>query len=432
MAEKLTPAQRLMEVQMGTLTGQTYANFNSITNKYPGMSKDLVMSMVRQGLDANTPGIDKITTMDGLAALKADAAAVDEIKSSVKPDRGILGTITNAFDNVIYDPFKGLTRFTFAALRSPYEMYTGIVRDVVAIQRGEKGAGQRLLSDLGQGITGQNTQLGQMLGLYNKPGGFKGAGGFSLTEGLTGQGEGFFVAPDSPVGQAQAKAMQQYGLINGKSFTFGRGFYSGIGMNPNSTAYNLMSGYMDAVYSLALDPSSYIGAGSVKGIIKGSKEVTTLTKELSQVNKAGFDNMAKESLETLKANGDILEDKVTKKISSPYKRYATQFKKKELEIIAKETEIANAQIGTFSKLLNTSKDIYAWEGVDKAANAVLSPTALAKWFVENPTVQTGELSKAIGLLSADMKNTGGFFDGFLIMDELPTRRSNFYRCSCCR
>jgi len=431
MAEKLTPAQRLMAIQMGSLTGQTYANFNSIINKYPSMSQDLVMSMVRQGFDANTPGIDKITTMDGLAALKADAFAVDKIKSSVKPDRGILGTITNAFDEVIYDPFKGLSRFTFAALRSPYEMYTGIVRDIVAIQRGEKGAGQRLLSDIGQGAFGQNTQLGQMFGLYNKPdafknnadltaaGGFKGAGGFSWSEGLTGQGEGFFVAPDSPVGQAQAKAMQQYGLINGKSFTFGRGFFSGIGMNPNSNAYSLMSGYMDAVYSLALDPSSYIGVGSVKGIVKGAKEATAITKQLDGVTKSSLDRMTKESIETLKANGDVLEDAVTKKLSTPHKRYALNFKKKEQEIIAKETEIANAQIGTFKKLLNTSKDIYAWEGVDKAADAVLSPNALAKWFVENPTVQTGELSKAIALLSADMKNTGGFFDGFLIMDEAP-------------
>ena len=410
MAEKLTPAQRLMQVQMASLDGQTYANFNSIINKYPSMSKDLVMSMVRQGLDANTPGIDKITTMDGLAALKADAMAVDEIKSSLKPNRGVLGSIQNAFDNIVYDPFKGATRLTFATLAAPYEMYTGLVRDVVSVARGEKGAGQQLLSDVSQGLLGQNTKLGQI---------FKGAGGFSLTEGLTGQGEGFFVGPESPVGLAQAKAMQQYGLINGKSFTIGRSIYSGIGMNPNSTSYSLLSGYMDAVLNVAADPTTWFGPGAVGKTITGASKATALTNELAQVNKAGFDVMAKESIDDLEKTGQILVDKQNKKISSSFKRFATQYKKKEQEIIAKETEIANAQIGTFKKLLNTSKDIYAWEGVDKAADAVLSPTRLAKWFVENPTVQTGELSKAIGLLSADMKNTGGFFDGFLIMDELP-------------
>jgi hypothetical protein len=412
MAEKLTPAQRLMAVQIGSLTGQTYANFNSIINKYPGMSKDLVMSMVRQGFNANTPGIDKITTMDGLAALKADAVAIDEIKSTVKPDRGILGTIQNAFDNIVYDPFKGLTRLTFATLSSPYEMVTGIARDVVAITRGEKGAGQQLLKDLGSGIFGQNTKLGQIFIPGN-------AGGFSFTGGLTGQGEGFFVSPETTVGLAQAKSMQQYGKINGKSFTIGRGIFSGVGMNPNSNAYSVSSGFVDAVLNVAADPTTWFGPGAVGKIITGGSKATALTKDLAQVNKAGFDIMAKESLDELEKTNQIVRDKLSNKISSPYKRYASQYKKKEQEIIAKETEITDTQVRTFRKLLNTSKDIYAWEGVDKAADAVLSPNALAKWFVENPTVQTGELSKAIGLLSADMKNTGGFFDGFLIMDEVP-------------
>ena len=409
MAEKLTPAQRLMAVQIGSLTGQTYANFNAITSKYPSMSKDLVMSMVRQGLDVNTPGIDKITTMDGLAALKADAAAVDKIKSSVKPDRGFLGTVQNAFDNIVYDPFKGTTRLVFAALRSPYDAATGYVRDIVDVVQGEKGSGQRLLKDLAGGILGENTQLGQM---------FR-SGGFSLTGGLTGQGEGFFVSPESKVGLAQAKAMSKYGQINGKSFTIGRSIFSGIGMNPNSNAYSIASGTVDAILNVAADPSTWFGPGSVGKILTQGKQVTNLTKELAQVNKSGFDIMAKESIADLENTNQIVRDKLSNKISSPYKRYASQYKKKEQEIIAKETEITNAQLGTYKKILNTSKDIYAWEGVDKAADATLSSNALAKWFVENPTVQTGELSKAIGLLSADMKNTGGFFDGFLIMDEAP-------------
>ena len=57
-----TSAERMMKTQLGSLTPDHYTNFNAITNKYPGMSKDLAMSMVRQGLNANTPGIEKITT----------------------------------------------------------------------------------------------------------------------------------------------------------------------------------------------------------------------------------------------------------------------------------------------------------------------------------------------------------------------------------
>ena len=402
MAEQLTPAQRLMQVQMGSLTPTTYANFNSISNKYPGMSKDLVMSMVRQGLDINTPGLNKITTIDGLAALKADAAAVDKIKTSVKPDRGILGSIQNAFQQTVYDPFKGATRLLFAGLRSPYDATTAVVRDVVAMSRGEAGASGQLVKDITGGLFGESTQLGQIARNAN-----------------SGTGSGFFVAPETKVGKAQAKAMGKYGQINGESFTIGRSIFNGIGMNPNSNAYHVSSGIVDAVLNVATDPSTWFGPGAVGKILTQGKKVTELSKDLAQVNKAGFDLMAKESLDELEKTNQVVRDQITKKISSPYKRYASQYKKKEQEIIAKETAITDKQVGTFKKLLNTSKDIYAWEGVDKAADATLSPNALAKWFVENPTVQSGELTKAIGLLSADMKNTGGFFDGFLIMDEAP-------------
>lgn len=404
----LTPAQRLMQVQMGSLTPQTYANFNSITNKYPGISNDLVMSMVRQGLDANTPGLDRITTIDGIAALKADAFNVDKLKKKVAPDRGILGSIQNAFDNIVYDPFKGATRLLFAGLRSPYDATTAIFRSGTGILRGEEGAKGQFLKDVAGGLTGESTQLGQIV-----------RGGVSLTGGLGGQGEGFFITPETKVGKAQAQAMGKYGRINGKSYTIGRGIFSGIGMNPNSNAYRVSSGIVDAVLNVAADPSTWFGPGAVGKIISQGKTVTNLSKELSQVNKAGFDIMARDAIDELEKTGQILKDKQSKKISSPYKRYASKYKKAEQEIIARETEITNIQVGTFKKLLNTSKDIYAWEGVDKAADAVLSPTALAKWLVENPTVQTGELTKAIGLLSADMKNTAGFFDGYLIMDEVP-------------
>jgi hypothetical protein len=402
MAEVFTPAQRLMAVQMGSLTGQTYSNFNAISNKYPGMSKDLVMSMVRQGLDANTPGLDRITTIDGLAALKADTAAVDKIKTTVKADRGILGSVQNAFKEAVYDPFKGATRLLFAGLRSPYDATTTLVRDVVAMSRGEAGAGGQLVKDLSGGFFGESTQLGQIVRSAN-----------------SGTGSGFFVAPETKVGKAQAKAMGKYGQINGESFTIGRSIFNGIGMNPNSNAYHVSSGIVDAVLNVAADPSIWFGPGAVGKILTQGKKATELSKELAQVNKAGFDVMAKESLDELEKTNQVVRDQLTKKISSPYKRYASKYKKKEQEIISKETEITNTQVRTYNKLLNTSKDIYAWEGVDKAADATLSPNALAKWFVENPTVQTGELTKAIGLLSADMKNTGGFFDGFIIMDETP-------------
>jgi hypothetical protein len=157
-ATRQSPAQRLIDAQMGNITPETFGNFTAISNKYPGMSKDLVISMVRQGYNVNTPGLAKITTMDGLATLKTDAFTVDKIKKKVEPKRGILGTVQNAFDEIIYDPFKGATRLTFAALRSPYDALTTTARNITALSRGEDiGA-----ADIASGLLpfGESTLLG--------------------------------------------------------------------------------------------------------------------------------------------------------------------------------------------------------------------------------------------------------------------------------
>ena len=400
-----TPLQQMLDMQTASLRGNELDNFNNILKKYPGMSNDLVMSMVKQGLTADTPGLNKITTIDGLTALKNDALKVDKIKSSVKPKRGILGTMESAFQNAVYDPFKGTTRLLFAGLRSPYDMLTTVGRDVTALARGEKGAGAQTLKDLGQGIFGESTTLGQI-----------------ARSGNAGTGSGFFVAPESKVGKAQAKEMAQYGLVNGKSFTLGRGIFNGVGMNPNSNAYHVLSGIVDATLNVAADPSTWFGPGAVGKIITQGKTLSKITKEVTPYTKSYFDNLSKEALDDLEKSGNITRDKITKKISSPYKRVANQYKAKEQEIIATEQKIVDRQVTTAQKLLNFESNKWmrwANEPADTAVKQTLSNKNIAEWFVSNPKAQTGELTQAMDLLSADMKNTGGFFDGHIILDEVP-------------
>ena len=387
-----TPAQLFMEERMSSLTPQMSSNLSAITNKYPGISNDLAVSMVRQGLDANTPGLNKITTIDGIAALKNDAFKLDKVKSSVKPDRGILGAMEKTYREAVYNPFKGTVRTLFAGLRLPYDIATVAVRNATA--------GESAIKDIGNTL--QATTLGSLVA----------AGG-------AGSGSGFFISPETKVGKAQARAMGKYGQINGESFTIGRSIFNGIGLNPTGNAFKISSGIVDAVLNVAADPTTWFGPGAVGKLLTQGKTVTALSKELSAATKGGFDDMAKEALDELEKTNAIVRSKIDKKISSPYKRFAPKFKELEQQIIATETAITNAKIGTFNKLLNTNKDIYAWQGVDAAAEQTLSNTAIAKWFVENPKVQTGELTKGIARLSADMKNTGGFFDGLLIMDEVP-------------
>ena len=229
--------RRSIAIRMNSLTPDMYSNFQQIVNKYPGMSKDLVMAMVSQGLTVNTPGIGKIVSLDGISQLKNDALNVDKIKSTVKKDRGFLSTIGDAFRNVVYDPFKGATRLTFAALRYPYDSFTSAVRDI----------------SVGKlpGIGGKETQLGALLAdtFGGKPG--------------VDTGSGFFINPESRVGKDQAKAMGAYGRIFDESFTIGRFLAKSVGATPDQTAYRVMSGFVDATLNLALDPTTYTAVGPI-------------------------------------------------------------------------------------------------------------------------------------------------------------------------
>jgi len=404
-AIKQTPADRMIAIQMGSLKPSDYDNFNNITSKYPGISNDLILSMVRSGLTADTPGLDKIATIDGIAALKADKFNVDKIKSTVKPNRGILGTLANAFDEAVYDPFKGFTRLTFAALRSPYDAATTFARNTTAVMRGEEGAGQQFVDDLNPFtglLFGENTLLGQ-----------------TIRSGARGTGSGFFITPETKIGKEQARRMAQYGKVNGKSYTIGRGFFNGIGMNPNSNAYNIMSGILDATLNIAADPTTYLGPGAVTKIVGQSKKVAGFANDVADLTKANFDSLAKEAIDDLEKTNQIVRDKITKKISSQFKRYANNFKSKEQEIIATEKQLVLQQVKTTSKILNTEKKVFALDAADDTVKGTLAPNSVAEWFISNPKSQTGELTEAIDLLSADMKNTGGFFDGNIILDEVP-------------
>jgi hypothetical protein len=176
---------RAIAIQMSSLTPDMYRNFNDITSAYPGMSKDLVMSMVKQGLSANTPGINKVVSLDGIAQLKKDQFNVEKIKKSVNNDKGIVGSIYDATLGNVYDVFKGATRVGFAALRAPYDLVTTLTRDIA--QEKDFGLFAKDLATLG----GKNTLFGSLVAdVIDGKGGVK-------------TGDGFFIDPQSRVGKAR-------------------------------------------------------------------------------------------------------------------------------------------------------------------------------------------------------------------------------------
>jgi hypothetical protein len=378
--------QRRVQVEYNSLTPDKLLNFNSIGNKYPNLSKDLVMAMVSSGLNADTPGIDKIVSYDGIAQLKRDARNVKDIKSSVEKDRGFFGSVQNAVKNVTWDPLKGATRVGFAGLRSLYDYATVLTRDVT------QGVPlEQLRKDFQQSIFGESTQLGQ------------------LVRNWSSQGDGFFITPESKVGKAQAKAMAQYGKINGESFTIGRYTAKSLGQGPDTTGYKILSGLVDATLNIALDPSMYVGAGAATKVLGGGRKFAAAKGELAA---AGLvDDPIKSITEFAEAEAKRLQGIRT--------RSANKFKKEEMQYLTDTAHIVETEAKAAKKMLALEKESFFLYGADEVAKETLSEASLANWLVTHPKASTGELLNGVDNLSATHNNTGKVFLGTFITDELP-------------
>jgi len=381
--------RRLIQMQMNTLTPEMYNNFQSIVNKYPGMSKDLVMAMVSQGLTVNTPGIGKIVSLDGISQLKNDTLNLEKIKSTVKKDRGFVGALQDTFSNVIYDPFKGVSRLTFAALRHPYDTFTAAVRDISAgkvpqLAYGKESTLVSLLKDTFGGEPGVDT------------------------------GSGFFINPESRVGKDQAKAMSAYGRVYGESFTTGRFAAKSVGLTPDQTAYKVMSGLIDATLNIGLDPTTFLAFGPLS---KGARE----SRKISEMVKAAepFNQPVAKRLETVDSAIKDLERTRFDLIKKNAKRVEGRVLSKERKLLAIEKEKSEALSGTLESILNLAKA--SGEGIKKnpLAQETLSVDNITRYISTHDKVQSGELVRAIGKLGADVKNTKGFAEGNIILDELP-------------
>lgn len=374
-------------MQMASLTPNMYDNFNAIVSKYPGLSKDLAMAMVAQGITPDMPGIGKVVSMDGIAQLKNDALNVDKIKATVDKDRGFLGAIEDTLKNVVYDPLKGATRLGFAALRYPYDAITAATRDIS-------------VGKMPKPVYGSETQLGALVAdvLGGKPG--------------VQTGSGFFLDPKSRVGKAQAKAMGAYGRVYGQSFTIGRWSAKSIGASPDSTAYKVMSGFIDATLNIAADPTTWLG---VSAILKGAKARKKLTEAIEQVNEAkGSNKLAKldaEIKDLARTRWGLIKDNTT--------RIESRIASKERNLMELEQKKSEALSGTLETLLNgftlSSKALEKSE----IGKQTLSIDNIVRFMSTHPKVQSGELLQAVDKLGAEVKNTRGFAGGNVITDELP-------------
>ena len=104
---------RVISTEMAQLSPTQFENFNNWTARYPGQSKDFIMTAVKLGLTPETKGVEKIATADGLAQLKQDLTNTKNIESALNDDKNLLSDIWD----VAYGGLKGTSRTAFAKRR---------------------------------------------------------------------------------------------------------------------------------------------------------------------------------------------------------------------------------------------------------------------------------------------------------------------------
>lgn len=404
--------KRLINQQIATLDGTQHTNFDSIVKKYPQLSKEVVVGLVKAGANADTPGIDKVTSLDGIESAIRAATVVKKLPSTFGKDKNLFEKARDA----AYGGLKGTTRVGFALLRSPYDYLTTAVRDAVALSRGEIGVKQ-FAQDIQPGAMfgGKTTTFGALMQDV--------ADGNGVSTGA-----GFFISPESRVGKTQAKAMQEFGRIDGKSFTIGRATLSGLGSDPNSDLYKVASGIIDATLNVAADPTTYLSLGTttlgkaaikvptlkvggVLGVSKKGRElasVRALAQEEKKLNAAIADirEFPKQQRELMKARKDELGN-IKRELDNHYMNTDTvyvQAQKDLNDILNIHTEKIYNSVAEAAK--KTSPSLKNDKVIKFLSNTIVSGK-------QNDTIQT--LSK----LSADFPNTGKAFPGAFIVDELP-------------
>ena len=393
---------QLVDQQISGLTPDTIMNLDSLVKKFPNQSKDYLISAAKVGLNANSQGIDKLSSADGFAQLMQDLTNVENIKSQADKDKG--------FREGIYGLLKGTTRTAFAALQAPYQYVTNVGRNMYAAAQGEKSAVSALTAFAPVNMFGETTNLGQL---------FRSTAGVVTGKGPIDTGSGFFISPESKVGAAQAKAMSAYGRVNGKSFTIGRASLSSLGADPNSTPYRVMSGIVDGVLAVGTDPSLWFGPGSITKIIKGGKELQSAKAAAQAVEEAkrlakidDVKNLTKEEKALIKQRVGA-EKKVRRTVDNAYMKAEKD--------LAKKTQAKSVAVATkLEKALNYG--IKRGDQVEGNADvaALIENGKIGDFLLKNIGDNKPEgVIDNLAQLSADHKNTGEMFTG-IYMDDVPT------------
>jgi hypothetical protein len=300
-----------------------YKYADMLAQRYPGMSPSMLAALVANG----TPPVKDIIDADGVAfgasldakrAVKPQTALGQgltglkwdyETKGKVEIDGTIVevgegqAVIRDAGGRAVhvtkvadpqketdsfapYDWLKGLSRNFFGLLNMPVSGIQATYRNV-AKDLSEGNYGQALLSYLEfappvSAVTElldpeninpwEQTEFGQTIlaavGQFDDNGTWV-PGSWGGGEGID-QGDGFFIGLDSEVGTAARDAAIDAYEVNGEAWTYGRGLAAAIDMDPDTIAYNMLSGTVDFGMAIVTDPTMFTaGLGIPSRLVKG-------------------------------------------------------------------------------------------------------------------------------------------------------------------
>lgn len=184
---------------------------------------------------------------------------------------------------------------------------------------------------------------------------------------------GWFIDETSRVGESQRQATFQAWAIPGPdsqltAWTLGRGISSAV-VGPDSEAYGVMSGFIDAVAAVAGDPTLIAGkfalpsktVRGVSGLIRGSDNAILIGKEATKA-RTGYERTIRnlQAAQRIAAEGDTAraEALVTQELATSLKRIPT---KNEIKAALSEpievnpSELAKMSIGELAEMTRSAE-----------------------------------------------------------------------------
>jgi len=366
-------------------------NIADLTKNMPGLSLDTIVSSAAMGMNSTTPGMQDLASADGIAQLQKSNEEIASLKDSVKEKGGVRDSL--------YGLFKGFVRGGFATFNAPVQYVESLARRAYARANGE-------------------TPTTNPLPFANPDITFNQLWADFLDDGKVDSGSGFFVDPNSSVGRAQADAASAYGKINGEAFTFGRYAANGVGIDPNTNAYNIVSGTIDAIKTIALDPSTYVPGGALPKTLRGVSKAEEALKA-----SVGFATKITEADKLPTVVSQSLDE--LQKASETAGQTAANLAEGRLFAKGREIETAAFEDLDKARLANT-KDAETFDDIKMTSDAIKNNKVLQKAFSPQNVAKIVEkvsqedpatISATAGRLKADTDNAKTLFDGQVFTDN---------------